>query len=75
MILEIIALVLVATALGAYNVDEQKSGSPIGWMMQQTDEEMMARMTKMMDQCSQLMENKSELKKDESSKQHRKNGC
>jgi hypothetical protein len=75
----IIAGVLVATAVGAYQGEEHKRGSPMGMMgeqkpgeqsqdMMQGMKEMMARMTKMMDRCSQMMGSKSEPKKDESSK-------
>jgi len=76
----IIAGVLVATAVSAYQAEEHKGGSPMGGMMQgmkgmmgeqdmmQGMKEMMGRMTKMMDMCSQMMGNRSEPKKDESSK-------
>ena len=83
----IIAGVLVATAVSAYQAEEHKGGSPMGGMMQgmkgmmgeqkpgeqsqdmiQGMKEMMGRMTKMMDMCGQMMGNRSELKKDESSK-------
>jgi len=78
-ILGIIASVLVATAVGAYQAEEHKSGSPMGGMMQgmkgmmgeqkpgeqsqdmmQGMKEMMARMSKMMDMCSQMMGNRSD---------------
>ena len=75
---------LVATAVSAYQAEEHKSGSPMGGMMKgmigeqkpgeqspdmmQGMKEMMARMPKMMDMCSQMMGNMSEQKKDESSK-------
>jgi len=76
----IIAGVLVATAVSAYQAEEHKGGSPMGGMMQgmkgmmgeqdmmQGMKEMMGRMTKMMDMCNQMMGNRSEPKKDESSK-------
>src|SRR6266542_6932929 len=93
-IVGIIAGMLVATAVGAYQAEEHKSGSPMGGMMQgmkgmmgeqkpgeqsqdmmqgmkgmmgeqkpgeqsqdmmQGMKEMMARMSKMMDMCSQMM--------------------
>ena len=78
-VLGIIAAVVLATAIGAYSADEQKSGSAIGGMMhgmkgmmgeQKSGEqshdmmpgmtEMMAKMSKMMDMCSQMMSSKSE---------------
>ena len=74
-----IAGMLVATAVGAYQAEESKGGSPMGGMMQgmkgmmgeqkpgepsqdmmQGMKEMMARMTKMMDMCSQMMGNRSD---------------
>ena len=76
----IIAGLLVATAVSAYQAEEHKGGSPMGGMMQgmkgmmgeqdmmQGMKEMMGRMTKMMDMCSQMMGNRSEPKKAESSK-------
>ena len=80
----IMAGMLVATAVSAYQAEEQKSGSPMGGMMKgmmgeqkpgeqspdmmQGMKEMMARMSKMMDMCSQMMGNRSEPKKAESSK-------
>jgi hypothetical protein len=80
---EIMAGMLVVTAVSAYQ-EEHKSGSPMGGMMKgmmgeqkpgdqspdimQGMKEMMARMSKMMDMCSQMMGNRSEPKKDESSK-------
>jgi Spy/CpxP family protein refolding chaperone len=86
-VLGTIAAVVLATAIGAYSADEQKSGSPMGGMMhgmkgmmgeQKSGEqshnmmqgmtEMMARMSKMMDMCSQMMASKSDQKKDEPSK-------
>ena len=70
---------LVASAVGAYQAEEHKSGSPMGGMMQgmkgmmgeqkpgeqsqdmmQGMREMMAKMTKMMDMCSQMMGNRSD---------------
>jgi len=78
-IVGIIAGVLVSTAVGAYQAEEHKSGSPMGGMMQgmkgmmgeqkpgeqsqdmmQGMKEMMARMSKMMDMCSQMMGNRSD---------------
>jgi hypothetical protein len=70
---------LVATAVSAYQAEEHKSGSPMGGMMKgmmgeqsqdmmQGMKEMMGRMTKMMDMCGQMMGNRSEPKKAESSK-------
>ena len=75
----IIAGILVATAVGAYQAEERKSGSPMGGMMQgmkgmmgeqkpgeqsqdmmQGMKEMLARMSKMMDMCSQMMGNRSD---------------
>ena len=75
----IVAGMLVATAVGAYQAEESKGGSPMGGMMQgmkgmmreqkpgepsqdmmQGMKEMMARMTKMMDMCSQMMGNRSD---------------
>jgi hypothetical protein len=75
----IIAGMLVATAVSAYQAEEHKSGSPMGGMMKgmmgeqsqdmmQGMKEMMGRMTKMMDMCGQMMGNRSEPKKAESSK-------
>lgn len=75
----IMAGMLVATAVSAYQAEEHKSGSPMGGMMKgmmgeqsqdmmQGMKEMMGRMTKMMDMCGQMMGNRSEPKKDESSK-------
>ena len=74
-----IAGVLVATAVGAYQAEEHKGSSPMGGMMQGMKEmmgeqkpgeqsqdvmqgmkEMMAKMTKMMDMCSQMMGNRSD---------------
>ena len=46
---------------------EQKPGEQSQDMMQGM-KEMMGRMTKMMDMCGQMMGNRSEPKKDESSK-------
>lgn len=63
----IIAGLLVATAVSAYQAEEHKGGSPMGGMMQGM-KGMMGRMTKMMDMCSQMMGNRSEPKKAESSK-------
>jgi len=60
----IMAGMLVATAVSAYQAEEHKSGSPMGGMMKG----MMGRMTKMMDMCGQMMGNRSEPKKAESSK-------
>ena len=75
----IIAGVLVATAVGAYQSEERKGSSPMGGMMQgmmgmmgeqtpgeqsqgmmQGMKEMMARMSKMMDMCTQMMGNRSD---------------
>jgi len=75
----IVAGMLVATAVGAYQAEESKGGSAMGGMMQgmkgmmgeqkpgepsqdmmQGMKEMMARMTKMMDMCSQVMGNRSD---------------
>jgi len=75
----VMAGMLVATAVSAYQAEEHKSGSPMGGMMkgmigeQSPDmmrgvKEMMGRMSKMMDMCSQMMGDRSEPKKDESSK-------
>jgi hypothetical protein len=75
----IMAGMLVATAVSAYQAEEHKSGSPMGGMMKgmmgeqsqdmmQGKKEMMGRMTKMMDMCGQMMGNRSEPKKAESSK-------
>ena len=75
----IMAGMLVATAVSACQAEEHKSGSPMGGMMKgmmgeqsqdmmQGMKEMMVRMTKMMDMCGQMMGNRSEPKKDESSK-------
>ena len=75
----IMAGMLVATAVSAYQAEEHKSGSPMGGMMKgmmgeqsqdmmQGMKEMMGRITKMMDMCGQMMGNRSEPKKDESSK-------
>jgi hypothetical protein len=79
----LIALVLVAMAVGAYSADEHKSGGMMQGMkgmmgeqksgeqshdMMQGMKEMMARMSKMMDMCSQMMASKSEQKKDQPSK-------
>jgi Spy/CpxP family protein refolding chaperone len=75
----IMAGMLVATAVSAYQAEEHKSGSPMGGMMKgmmgeqsqdmmQGMKEMMGRMTKMMDMCGQMMGNRSEPKKAESSK-------
>jgi hypothetical protein len=75
----IIAGMLVATAVSAYQAEEHKSGSPMGGMMKgmmgeqsqdmmQGMKEMMGRMTKMMDMCGQMMGDRSEPKKAESSK-------
>ena len=75
----IMAGMLVATAVSAYQAEEDKSGSPMGGMMKgmmgeqsqdmmQGIKEMMGRMTKMMDMCGQMMGNRSEPKKAESSK-------
>ena len=50
----LIAGMLVATAVGAYEAEEHKGSSPMGGMMQGM-KEMMARMSKMMDMCSQMM--------------------
>ena len=71
-----IAGLLVASAVGAYQAEEHKGGSPIGGMMHgmkgmigdekpsgqsqemmQGMKEMMARMSKIMDMCSQMMAN------------------
>ena len=86
-VLGTIAAAVLATAIGAYSADDQKSGSPMGGMMQgmkgmmgeqksgkqshdmmQGMKEMMAKMSNMMDMCSQMMTSKSEPKKDKSSK-------
>ena len=75
----IMAGMLVATAVSAYQAEEHKSGSPMGGMMKgmmgeqsqdmmQGMKEMMGRMTKMMHMCGQMMGNRSEPKKAESSK-------
>ena len=75
----IMAGMLVATAVSAYQAEEHKSGSPMGGMMKgmmgeqsqdmmQGMKEMMGRMTKMVDMCGQMMGNRSEPKKAESSK-------
>lgn len=75
----IMAGMLVATAVSAYQAEEHKSGSPMGGMMKgmmgeqsqdmmQGMKEMMGRMTKMMNMCGQMMGNRSEPKKAESSK-------
>ena len=75
----IMAGMLVATAVSAYPAEEHKSGSPMGGMMKgmmgeqsqdmmQGMKEMMGRMTKMVDMCGQMMGNRSEPKKAESSK-------
>jgi hypothetical protein len=75
----IMAGMLVATAVSGYQAEEHKSGSPMGGMMKgmmgeqsqdmmQGMKEMMGRMTKMMDMCGQMMGNRSEPKKAESSK-------
>jgi hypothetical protein len=78
----LIALVVVATAVGGYSADEHKSGAPMGAMMQgmkgmmgeQSNDmmpgmkDMMAKMSKMMDMCSQMMASKSDQKKEEPSK-------
>ncbi len=55
----IVAGMLVATAVGAYQAEESKGGSAMGGMMQGM-KGMMARMTKMMDMCSQMMGNRSD---------------
>lgn len=83
-LLGIMAGMLVATAVSAYQAEEHKSGSPMGGMMKgmmgeqkpgdqspdmmQGMKEMMARMSKMRDLCGQMMGNRSEPEKDESSK-------
>jgi hypothetical protein len=78
-LLGIIAGMLVATAVSAYQAEEHKGSSPMGGMMQgmkgmmgeqkpgeqsqdmmQGMKEMMAKMTKMMDMCSQMMGNRSD---------------
>jgi hypothetical protein len=78
-----IAVVLVATAVAVYSADEQKRGGMMqgmkGMMGEQKSEEqshdmmqgmkeMMAKMSKMMDMCSQMMASTSEQKKEEPSK-------
>jgi Spy/CpxP family protein refolding chaperone len=86
-VLGTITAVVLATAIGAYSADDQKSGSPMGGMMQGMKgmmgeqksgeqshdmmpgmKEMMAKMSKMMDMCSQMMASKSDQKKEEPSK-------
>ena len=77
----LIALVVVATAVGGYSADEHKSGAPMGATMQGMKgmtgdqshdmhgmKEMMAKMSKMMDMCSQMMASKSDQKKEEPGK-------
>ena len=80
----IIAGMLIATAVGAYQAEEHKGSSPMGGMMQgmkgtmgeqkpgeqsqdmmQGMKEMMARMTKMMNMCSQMMGNRSDQRPSE----------
>ena len=86
-VLGMIAAVVLVTAISAYSADDQKSGSPMGGIMQgmkgmmgeqksgeQSHDmmpgmtEMMAKMSKMMDMCGQMMASKSDQKKDEPSK-------
>jgi hypothetical protein len=74
----LIALVVVATAVGGYSADEHKSGAPMGAMMQgmkgmmgeQSHDMMpgMKDMMAMMGMCSQMMASKSDQKKEEPSK-------
>ena len=67
-ILGIIASVLVATAVGAYQAEEHKSGSPMGGMMQgmkgmmgeqnpgEQSQDMMQGMKEMMARMSKMMD-------------------
>jgi hypothetical protein len=72
-ILGTIAVVMIATAVGAYSAEEQKSGSPMGGMMQEMkgmmgeqkageqSHDMMQGMKEMMAKMSKMMDMCSQM--------------